>query len=168
MELRKRQSSPSTDFTETTALNDDILVKAVRGRISCEGFSDDGASQEHFNNIAISADQRMFYIATNRGVEIIQNDAASEKLEKVQFNTTQSVSIVKTTSDSNTFAMVLEDEPNNVVLTELSKKKKHVNIEFESSVSEIYCTDDLLIIVLAAKTYVFQLDSLKCIDQIKT
>ena len=75
---------------------------------------------------------------------------------------------MKATADLKIFAVVMEKEPNSVVIWNKDDQLGVKHIEFESKVWEILFNNELLVIMLDTKTYVFKSPSLVCIDQINT
>ena len=162
------QSSTREPLTEIVQNKTDIQVKAKKGKVSCKGLKDRALNPFHVKSIGITSNQQMFCLGTTEGIEVIQNDASCSQIDRSTFSTTSSVSLVKPVDEKGMFALVLEDEPNTVALCNQTKQGVEKNIEFESKVIELICTNGFLVIVLTRIIYVFKIDGLRCIDQIAT
>ena len=76
--------------------------------------------------------------------------------------------IVRATPDMETFALVLEGNRDTVALCTKTDMQTTTSISFEANIEELILTKESLVVVLAKKTYLFNKNNLKCVDQILT
>lgn len=132
------------------------------------GLKAQAVGSHDVNYIGVSSNQEIFSLATTEGIEIIQNNSNAQSVQKTSLKTKSSVLIAKALKDQKTFAVVLDDDDKTVVLCDKDQQRENTEINFEAPVVEIICTNQMLVILLARRGYVFKLEGLKCIDQIPT
>ena len=122
------------------------------------------------NYMSVSQTQKYFAVGTEIGFEIMQNDSNMSKgtLKKKTVTFNSSVAMIEMMYKSNFIALVMEDALDKVIIWDDYEERTRTEVSFHSEVRNIKLSKEHLVVVLDEKVFVFNFDTLKCIDQIET
>ena len=158
--------------TKESSMDDDsntVVVTSIKGKVSSEGVqkNKDAAT---VNYMSVSQTQKYFAVGTEIGFEIMQNDSNMSKgtLKKKTVTFNSSVAMIEMMYKSNFIALVMEDALDKVIIWDDYEERTRTEVSFHSEVRNIKLSKEHLVVVLDEKVFVFNFDTLKCIDQIET
>lgn len=122
------------------------------------------------NQISCNQSQEYFAIGTNRGFEILQNDSSNPRLKKKVMDLEKNIAIVEMMYKTNVIVLVYENQRNKVVIWDDHEKKNRTEITFNANqlIMNVKLRKDMMIVVLAEKTFIFNFVTLKLIEQVDT